>query len=357
MTSVIEWTPLRRDEAVDTLAGALRCRLPEDGVRLGALSEHLRAACILCSAPSEEGGTWVPASSVKLSAMVRRRLGPVWPDIGEGETEFRPGAVETLEALSSIGDMVRLEHGRWLPAPPRAYSLGGGLALVVGGGPRECLPIPAAATVRMLGRAKVTDLSACGELDVDDASEWIGGPSEGLEEWATDFLATAASMFAHAPEDMGQLETYLPPRWLPQDEVPVAETGVRLSRVRERGFGGPQFSYLVAEFVKGRVKRLRSVSSADARRLRYALDLKAGTQAKAVAVVREDVVELKLARLLPEPESRALLLGWRVLNAPQDDRWIKTHVFPAEVMPLVCQALEGLGIRIVTRQDATGGNR
>ena len=357
MTSVIEWTPLRRDEAVDTLAGALRCRLPEEGVRLGTLSEHLRAACILCSTSSEGGGEWIPASSVKLSAMVRRRLSPVWPDIGEGETEFRSGVVETLEALSSIGDMVRLEQGRWLPAPPRAYSMGGGLALVVGGGPRECLPAPATTTVRVLGRARVADLSTCAELDVDDASEWIGGPPEGLEEWATDFLAAATSMLTPAPEDMGQLETYLPPGWLLRDEVPVAETGIRLSRVRERGFGGQQFSYLVAEFMKGRVRRLRSISSADARRLRYALDLKAPTRVKAVAVVREAVVELKLARHLPEPESRALLLGWRVPNAPQDDWRIKTHVFPAEVMPLVRLALEGLGIRIVTRQGAWGGNR
>ncbi|OIR00558.1 hypothetical protein GALL_174310 [mine drainage metagenome] len=355
MTSAIEWTALRRDGAVGTLAGALRCRLPEEGVRLGALSEHLRAACFLCSAPSAGRGGWTPASSVKLSAMVRHRLGPVWPDIGEGEAEFRPGVVETLETLSSIGDMVHLEQGRWLPAAPRAYSMGGGLALVVGGGPRECLPAPVAAAVRVLGRARVVDVSACGELDMDDASEWIGGPSEGLEAWTTDFLAAATSMFAHAPEDMGQLEAYLPPRWVPQDEVPAAESGVRLSRVRGRGFGGPQFSYLVADFAKGRMRRLRSVSSADARRLRYGLDLKAGTTAKAFAVVGEGLVELKLTRLLPEPESRALLLGWRVLNAPKDS--LRTHVFPAEVMPLVRLALEGLGIRIVTRQGARGGNR
>lgn len=353
----IEWTALRREGAVGTLAGVLRCRLPEEGVRLGALSEHLRAACILCSAPSEGRGGWTPASSVKLSAMVRRRLGPVWPGIGEGESEFRPGAVETLEALSSIGDMVHLEQGRWLPAAPRAYSVGGGLALVVGGGPRECLPAPVAATVRVLGRARVADLTACGELDVDDASEWLGGPPERLEAWTADFLGAATSMFTQAPEDMGQLETYLPPRWVPQDEVPSAESGVRLSRVRERGFNGPQFSYQVAEFVRGRMRRLRSVSSADARRLRYGLDLKAGTPAKAIAVVGEAVVQLKLGRLLPEPESRVLLLGWRVPNAPEDGPLVKKHVFPAEVMPLVRLALEGLGIRIVTRQGARGENR
>jgi hypothetical protein len=357
MTSAIEWTALRREGAVGMLAAVLRCRLPEEGVRLAALSEHLRAACVLCSAPTDGRGGWAPAYSAKLSAMMRRRLGPVWRDLGESEDEFRPGAVDTLEALSSIGDMVRLEGARWLPSAPRAFSMGGGLALVVGGGPRECLPASVAASVRVLGRARVADVTACGELDVDDASEWIGGPPDGLEAWTADFLAAATSMFAHAPEDMGQLETYLPPRWVPQDEVPVAESGVRLSRVRERGFGGPQFSYMVADFVKGRMRRLRSVSSADARRLRYGLDLKAGTPAKAVAVVGEGVVELKLARLLPEPESRALLLGWRVPNAPQDSRLVKTHAFPAEVMPLVRLALEGLGIRIVTRQGARGGNR
>lgn len=339
------------------LAGAMRCRLPEEGVRLGALSEHVRAACILCSAPSEGRGGWTPVSSVKLSAMVRRRLGPVWPDVGEGEDECRLAVVQTLEALSSIGDMVRLEQGRWLPAAPRAYSIGGGLALVVGGGPRECLPAPVAATVRVLGRARVADVSACDEMDVDDASEWIGGPSEGLEAWTADFLAAATSMFADAPEGMGQLEAYLPPRWVPQDEVPTTESGICLSRVWERGFGGPQFSYLVADFVKGRMRRLRSVSSADARRLRFGLDLKAGTPGKATAVVGDGVVELKLARLLPEQESRALLLGWRVPNAPQDNRLVKTHVFPTEAMPLVRLALEGLGIRIVTRQGARRGNR
>lgn len=346
MISVIEWTALSRDGAVGTLARALRCRLPEEGVRLGTLSEHLRAACLLCSAPTEGRGGWTPASSVKLSAMVRRRLGPVWPDLGQGEDEFRPGAVDTLEALSLIGDMVRLEQGRWLPAVPRAYSMGGGLALVVGGGPRECLPASVAASVRVLGRARVADVSACGELDVDDALEWIGGPPDGLEAWTADFLTVATSKLAHAPEDMGQLEAYLPPRWVPHDEVPMAETGIRLSRVRERAFGGPQFSYLVAEFVKGRMKRLRSLSSTDARRLRFGLDLKAGTSAKALAVVGEDAVQLKLARLLPEPEGRALLLGWRVPNAPQDSPLVKTHVFPAEVMPLVRRALEGLGIRM-----------
>lgn len=356
MTSAIEWTALRRDKAVSMLAGAMRCRLPEEGVRLGALSEHIRAACILCSAPSEGRGGWTPVSSAKLSAMVRRRLSPVWSDIGKGEDEFRPAVVQTLEALSSIGDMGRLEQGRWLPAAPRAYSIGHGLALVVGGGPRECLPAPVAATVRVLGRARVADVSACDEMDVDNASEWIGGPPEGLEAWTADFLAAATSMFAQAPEDIGQFEAYLPPRWIPQGEMPATESGIRLSRVRERGFGGPQFSYMAADFVKGRMRRLRSVSSADARRLRYGLDLKAGTPAKAVVVVGEGVVELKLSRLLPEPESRALLLGWRVPNTLQENRLVKTYVFPAEVMPLVRLTLEGLGIRIVTRQGASGGN-
>ena len=131
----MEWHAVRREEAQKVIAAGIRSRWAGEALRIAAVSECLRAAAHLSSAPEGGRGPWEPAASVRLTGMVRRRLAPLWPDLSGTDDETCPGVMAILDSLAELGDMVRLDGGRWLPAPPRALSVGDGLAVLL-----SCLP-------------------------------------------------------------------------------------------------------------------------------------------------------------------------------------------------------------------------
>lgn len=353
----MEWHAAQREEARKVVAAGMRCKWLGEALRIAAVAECLRAACHLSSAPEGGRGPWEPAASVKLAGMVRRRLSPLWPDLSAGAEKTGPGVMDILETLNDLGDMVRLDRGRWLPAPPHGITLDGGMGVLLGGGPREAFPPAAAASAKVAGRVRLVDRAACsGWVDFWEPKEWIGAPSEGTEAWAEAFLAGIRTRLADAPNDMGEAFAYVPREWVRLAEVPVGEAGLRLCRADENGAAGRMPSYFVGEFRRGRLKRLCGIQADHARRLRFRFDARAGRPVRVVAVRSPNgLVRLRLTRRLPDRERRALLLGWQV-PAPEGERpGVAHHLFAAETLPVVKDAVERLGMVFEERSGAQGG--
>lgn len=344
----MDWQAVSRERARKIVAEGIRCRLTGEGLRISAVSECLRAVSHLCSAPEGARGVWEPAASVRLTGLVRYRLASLWPDLtGNGE-EGRPGVMGVLKHLADLGDMVRLEGGRWLAAPAHAVGIGEGLAVLLGGGPMEVLPN--ALSAKVSGRVRLVEQAACeGWADLWEADEWIGAPAEGLEAWSERLLARASAQLMDASDNMGEASAYIRREWVRLEDLPGDERGLLLCRARILGVSGQMSSYFIGEFVRGHLRRLSGIKSSDARRLRFHLDAQAGCPVRVIAVSSKGMVMLRLKRRLPDCEARVLLLGWQVPTPDGEHPTVTHHMFPMEMLPVLRRAFEGLEIVLVER--------
>lgn len=348
----MKWQAMSREEASKIVAVGMRCGLIGEGLRISAISECLRAVSYLCSAPVGEREVWEPAASVTLTGMVRRRLVSLWPDLSSDGDDTCPGVMCVLDEMAELGDMVRLEGGRWLVAPARAVSAGDGLAVLLGGGPMEVLPQAVAVSARVAGRVRLIDPATCkGWADIWEAEDWIGAPAEGLEAWSARLQAETAARLSDAPDNMGDASAYLPRQWVRLADLPAGEGGLLLCRAHV----GQAYSYFVGDFVKGRLQRVSAIESSAARRLRFHLDAQANRPIRITATESQGLVRLRLARRLPEREARVLLLGWQAPTPEGEHPGVTYHVFPSEMLPIVRKAFEGLGIVLDKRIDAKRG--
>ncbi|MCA7082378.1 hypothetical protein K7G19_02040 [Cupriavidus sp. DB3] len=366
----MQWQATTREQARQIVAAGMRCALTGEGLRLSAVSECLRAMSYLCNAPMSSDGLWQPAASVRLTGMVRRRLVPLWPELA-GEGEGAPLSVmAVLNSLAALGDMVRLDGGRWLVSPPYAVRANHGLAVLLGGGPLEALPGILSGHAIVAGRIRLTKLSECeangGTVPLLDAKEWIGAPAEGLQTWCDRFIAESARRLTDAPGDMGEVYIYRRREWVSIANLPFCESSKlspdTASKLERRGLVlcrtpiGQSASYFLGRFARGRIGRLVAIAASDARRLRFGLDATDSLPLRVEAVARQGLVRLRLPRRLPEREAKALLLGWIQAEA-REAAGIEHHVFPAPVFPIVRNALEGLYIVVEERVDEWKGQR
>lgn len=346
----MKWQATSRDEAWKIVAAGMRCRLIGEGLRISAVSECLRAVSYLCSAPVGERVAWEPAASVRLTGMVRRRLASLWPDLTGDEKDTSPGVMDVLDSMAELGDMVRLDGGKWLAAPAHAVRAGDGLAVLLGGGPMEVLSQAVAMSASVGGRVRLIELAACkGLVDIWEADDWIGAPAEGLETWSAMLLAETAARLTDAPNDMGDVCAYLPRQWVRLADLPTGVVGLLLCRARV----GQAYSYFVGEFVKGRLQGVSTIDDpSDVRRLRFHLDAQANRPIRITATEFQGLVKLRLARRLPEREARVLLLGWQVPTPEGEHPGVTYHVFPSETFPIVRSAFDGLRIVLDEQIDA-----
>lgn len=344
----MEWEAASCERARKIVAAGMRCRLVGEGLRISAISECLRAVSHLSSAPAGGHGAWEPSASVRLTSMVRRRLASLWPDLVGDEEETRSGVMTVLDSLAELGDMVRLEGGRWLAAPAHAVRAGDDLAVLLGGGPMEVLPQTIAVSARAAGRGRLVEPIACVDwADLWGADEWIGAPAEGLEAWSVRLLAETAARLADAPNDMGETSAYLLREWVSLVDLPVDKSGLLLCKSRI----GQASSYFIGEFIRGRLWRLTDIGSQDARRLRFHLDAQTNRPIRVKASISQGLVKFRLVRRLPEREARVLLLGWQVPAPEGEHPGVTYHVFPSEMLPIVRRAFEGLRIVLDERID------
>ncbi len=344
----MQWQAVSRDRARNILAAGMQCALRGEGLRISSVAECLRTMLYQCSAPTECDGAWEAPTSLRLTGMVRRRLVPLWPALAGPSEPTRPSVLEVLESLAELGDMVRLEGGRWLAAPVHAVRAAAGTAVILGGGPLDALPRRLASNIAVAGRARLLSLAGSEDMvELWEPDAWIGAPVEGLHTWSQRCMAEAGARLTDAPADMGEIQVYLRREWVPVAQLPTTETGMLLGRAQI----GASRSYFLGRFSNGRLGRLAAMAAEPARRLRFGLDAQAHRCVRVEAVVSGRLVKLRLARWLPQEEARVLQLGWRVAALEGERSAFVHHVFPAPMFPIVRQALEGLGIVVDERVE------
>lgn len=343
----MKWLGSDRDAARKILATGMGCRSGGEGLRIAAVAECLRAASYLCSAPSTDPEAWVPASTLSLTSQVRRRLLPLWPTLDD-EQAAEPGVKEILESLGELGDLVRLDGGRWLTPPPRAVRAGAKLAVITGGGPAQTFPWPIA--MRGEGRVRLVDVDACAErIDLWEPAEWIGAPIEGLQAWSIQLLSSAKAQLKPATNELADVSIRVDGKWMALSACSTAE-GLFLARCRT----GPRSEYFVVLVSRGCLRKMTGLPPQQARRLQFYLDAQAGHPMKVEVLVSQTHVRLRLYRQLPREEKKTLLLGWQLPTPDNGGAGTTYHVIPSEMFPLVRQALTGLSVEVVERQFAEG---
>lgn len=333
----MKWQAMSRDEALKVLAANIGCKVSGEGLRIAAISECLRAASYLCSAPVEGYGAWNSAASLSLTSMVRRRLSSIWPELAE-EGNTPHGVMTVLNSLGDVGDLAKVEGSRWLTSPAKGVRAADNTAVVIGGGPSQTFP----RSVQMIssGRVRLVNAKSCeGWIDICDAHEWIGAPMEGLEAWSTRVLAAARGRLADAPDDLNEVSIYSTGRWAHLVTMPSAE-GIFLSKCQT----GPKHSYFIGNFVRGRLRKMASLDTQEARRLSFQLDIQAGRPMNVEAKTSHGFTRLQLWRRLPREEEKTLLLGWQIPSPEGAHPGVTSHVLPTEMLPIVRIALDGLGV-------------
>ncbi len=342
----MEWQAMAREDAKKHLAIGLGCPVTGEGLRIAAISECLRTASYLCSAPIDEQGVWEPAASLRLTSIVRKHLSPIWPSLLE-DADASPGVMDVLESLGNLGDLVRVGGG-WLTPQPCAIRVKGGTAIIIGGGPSPTFP--QGIHTKACGRVRMVPASVCdGWVDTCDPDEWIGAPIEGLDIWSSRLLGEARARLTQPPSELEPVSVYLNGRWADLASLPRVE-GIHLAKCQT----GPRTSYFIGAFYSGGLQRMASIESPDARRLRFQLDMQAGRSVKVEAETFHGFVKLRLYRRLPPEQEKALLLGWEIPTAEGEHPGLRLHVIPMEALPIVRCALDGLGIVLVERQGAQG---
>ncbi len=341
----MKWLGSDRDAARKILATGMGCRSGGEGLRIAAVAECLRAASYLCSAPSTDREAWVPASTLSLTSQVRRRLLPLWPTLDD-EQAAEPGVKAILESLGELGDLVRLDGGRWLTPPPQAIRTGGPLAVVTGGGPAQTFPW--SIIMRGAGRLRLIDVNACaGRIDLWEPQEWIGAPLEGLQEWSIQLLTNAKAQLKPALDELTDVSLRSNGKWMALPACATAE-GLFLAKC----LTGPRYEYFVVQMSRGHLRQMSGLRREQARRLQFYLDAQAGHPLKVQAQVSQSLVRLRLNRHLPREEARALLLGWQSPPPVGGGATATHYVIPREMFPIVRQALTGLSVNLTEREIA-----
>lgn len=335
----MELRAVSRDNAQEIISTVLNCRFSGEGLRISAVSECLRSVLHQYSVFETEEALQT-VSSLRLTSAVRRKLAPLWSDITNKDDAAYPSIMTILDSLAVLGDMIKLEGGKWLTAPPHAVRIDHKMAILFGGEPTDSFSTDV--VINSLGRVRLIEQEACrSRVEFWDASEWIGAPAEGNEEWAAKLLARTISGFIDAPGNITEMFVYVRGKWLHLPELPFHEKRICLCKIRvDKGF-----SYFLGEVEAGHLCKMNSLeSSDDVKRLRFFFDTKDNCPLKVRIKMSDGLVKLTLTRRLPKQESKVLLLGWRESGPEGGHPGITHHIFPEEILPIVRSAFEGLGI-------------
>lgn len=336
----INFRPISRSDAQKVIATGMKCPFEGEGLRISALSECLRAVTYLCSLESE---SWVPTSSNRLASMVRSRLTSMWPEYKGRDGELFPGEIGVLDCLNSLGDMVRLKGGKWLIAPPKLILVENGVAVLIGGGPLECLPPALSVSAKVVGKVRVVDPALCGLWGSRwGLEDWLGAPYQGLEEWGRSLLSEALLNLTDAPHLCEGVSIYKPRQWVSVTELSEDTKDLVLGRSLDHKF----FSYFLCKLNKGRVSKLRSITSDEARRFQYYLDLISDRSIVVSVKNVNNLVRFKLNRRLPRREAKLLNLGWQEPTTEKVHPGVIQYVYPEELFPLLVNAFSLLGIKV-----------
>ncbi len=265
-----------------------------------------------------------------------------------------------LDDLAAVGDIVELPRGRWLPAPLRLVTLAQTKRhIVLGGTPMILLSKDIRQQVLLSGVARVLPPAASGATLLaarQTEADWLRYPHGSIDTWANTILknhtlqqysGTISNTVCYYPiASSRSLKNDSPQyfRWVRPDDVKQA--GRYLLR-----YTPPQAP---VNYWVGQIDSRRVVSAAelvlidgDLRRLKYGLDLLAGTPVKVRLYKTDDLWTFELNSELPAAEHRLFTALGR-LRPSSDGRyypryWDVEHQNKDELAAALTQRL---GIRI-----------
>lgn len=257
---------------------------------------------------------------------------------------------DALDCLTHLGEIARLPHGFWLPAPLRRVPIRQDVALIIG-------PHATGELERMFGPIRVNygfgrlaiGRNRCASIPTQDLGHWIGF-SESLREWTISHSRHAMISMQKTVAHRGWVEVYTSPmtrghnaayerRW----HAIAAET-VKSNQLRARApylcrerttFG--QWRYFFAT-LSGGVVVAESSHTCDFHRFQFGLDLLSRAGSTFSFAVHGTDTTLTFRRRLP-PAERKLLAALST-----EDPQAGTFTIETDVFGVVKQTLEDLGL-------------
>jgi len=266
-----------------------------------------------------------------------------------------------LDDLAEIGDVTRLEKGRWLPGVARLVPRTPGRTLVLGGPPLALISseIRRALSAEGLVRLRQNDAppESLRELDqwpVESDASWRSSSPGELADWGTRLLATTRLQPAENVEVHEWYGPVLAARHTPQHRRWFSigsSTPDGRYLVRYQSMWGRRRAVGLVEGGRVLAIGIPAVNPGGFRRLQYALDAAAGVPTKAVVDLRAASAILTLFDRLPGAEFRLVVaLGQRVDTGGaehQSDSWVFS---PADIADVWVELRDQLKIDVEIRR-------
>lgn len=359
-------TKIAATDAICLLAEQLECVADVRALQMAVAAEHIRGA--LYSNVSRAMAIDVSQSvhTTRLLTRTRKSLELLWPRSAlEGPTGQGDSAQLALDALAQLGDIVDTGGGFWIGAPLRLIAHSDGApACVFGALPSACVKALTGLSPSSVAAARFASVPSkvhCEKIvaykqTVDD---WLGS-EEPLDVWTARLLDEYRARLTPSDDvPADQLEIYAPDlfaarrqngRWFEARQLTQEINGLRLCRPLERFGQKWNRPFYLAEFGfrSGQVTLTRSATVEPnlTLRLRLGLDRQLNAPRKAVWFTNSDTFDLDLPYGLPEPEQRALGMGWPSVS--HSDR----RTFHHFAKPILARAFERLGIIVDTRRGS-----
>jgi len=268
-----------------------------------------------------------------------------------------------LDELVEIGDVIELPGGRWHPAAVREVDLGklDDHRLLIGGVPTTALPADLRAEIDHDGpfrRVRGDRLRRALALPTEQLDSWAGVPIANLTDWAERILSSKLSPYTEA-QDGNVMRIYAPhnawrgsqqtKRW--QDRFESA-TGRFLAE--KSHFGTTE--YRVIDVRSGRVEQSGAILlPGEARRLMYALDLRAANPVDVIYERTDGLLSLTLWSEIPRSERR-LFGALGTLVAPRERYYPRRWRFALSRDAIVMKHIQALGVRLVATGQGRAGH-
>ena len=365
-------------ETLSQLACILRCVEEAEAVRVTALAEYVRACVYQPYYWKADWGLPQPTHTNRILSAVRRDIGFLWKDANELSLSSQypnndgpvSGAQDVMRKLRSIGDIVDLGNGLWVPGPTKIVRLTENreaALLVIGGRPFEILETQIAACISCVGCGRfvrpdpMTLRHLRLEYELQSIDHWLGGPVESLSAWTRRiFRSLCESMDPASDVDAGECEIYVPdnlpgkPRggnWLPIREFSLPPAGLRLCRpsVSKSAMHDRPTYLAVLREDGGRVtfQQLALVPKDIQRRLMFGIEQMQNIQRTVTLEVANRTCCMAMPFKLPEPENRILAFGWPVIK--DSNRRAEAFEFSCDLVPHLKQVLARLNVRTETK--------
>lgn len=345
-------TSVDKSDALKFISKQIHCPVVGEGQRLSIVSESLREVIYFYMLNMQDEEHFASVATLRLTGTVRQKLGVLWTDLDSKvmhkRTDTSQTVLDTLESLNKLGDLHRTSGGMWCIPPIHAIECGEGCSVLLGGGPISALPTDIASKTKVVGRSRLLTSDKKEKLvDIWTVSEWLGGRTEGLDDWANNLLKLSILKMTDNMNDLGQVQVYVESRWQELAELPSEVKGFYICRMRVKGY----FSYFFGHIKSSVIIRLSSLSAQDARRYRFYLDAHLNNPVQVKAhYTSQGLIRLQLIRPLPEEEKKLLSLGWKVPPEKGEYRKADYFEFPIEVVPLIREVLDRLKIVLVLVQ-------